>query len=59
MAVADLPDLSGIDEEELFDDKEDIHFLSEKSPWNEEIVIEEGNEVSDSSLPSSSSSMEV
>jgi hypothetical protein len=45
MAVADLPDFSGYDEEELFDEKEDFHFLTDKSPWSQEIVIKEGHEV--------------
>jgi len=33
MALPRVPDFSAYSEEDLFDEKEDVHFLTEKSPW--------------------------
>lgn len=48
MALPKTPDLSGFTEEDLFDEREDIHFLTHKSPFHakaEPLVIPEGHEV--------------
>eukprot|EP00624_Nannochloropsis_granulata_P007279 evm.model.NODE_7044_length_6584_cov_21.200182.2 len=36
MALPRVPDFSAYSEEDLFDEKEDVHFLTEKSPWRAE-----------------------
>jgi len=33
MALPRVPDFSAYSDEDLFDEKEDVHFLTEKSPW--------------------------
>ncbi|KAM3575360.1 hypothetical protein VYU27_002707 [Nannochloropsis oceanica] len=47
MALPRVPDFSAYSEEDLFDEKEDKHFLTDKSPWRAEegssIVIPEGH----------------
>jgi hypothetical protein len=45
MAIPHLPDFSEFDEEELFDEREDMHFLTEKSPYKQQLSIPEGHEV--------------
>ena len=47
MALPKAPDFSGFSEEDLFDEREDIHFLTEKSPYihQQQITIPEGHEV--------------
>lgn len=52
MALPRVPDFSAFSEEDLFDEKEDVHFLTEKSPWKgagavEAESIPEGHEVRD------------
>lgn len=48
MALPKAPDFSAFSEEDLFDDREDMHFLTEKSPYKKEqaVVIPEGHDVS-------------
>jgi hypothetical protein len=51
MALPRVPDFSAFSEEDLFDEKEDVHFLTDKSPWKGTSAVEtdgipEGHEVS-------------
>lgn len=55
MALPRVPDFSAFAEEDLFDEKEDMHFLTEKSPWKgaaglKAEGIPEGHEVGGSVL---------
>ena len=49
MALPHVPDFSAYADEDLFDEKEDVHFLTDKSPWRrgpgEALEVPEGHEV--------------